>query len=286
METGPPTVAYKRPPLTVRFFYWVDKYNKAVRTCCLLHEPNIEGTTMNAKMKFEIRAAILLVVFAANTAANAALIYDNGSNLDDSGMYSERDQFTDPNDNVTRLIHAGDRFSLTESATLDSIRWWGWNVAANLDAANSFQIALYAFSGSTPAETPFYTYEPGLVTRSPVNNFFGSFEYSALVNPITLAANTDYMLEIVNDFGTTNDLSDFWVWQRSIDGPDDTHSSRQSLTPSQGNWNTDAYYHDLAFQLFSPDAAVPEPGVLALFGIGLVGIGYARRKRQALYVVG
>lgn len=33
------------------------------------------------------------------------------------------------------------------------------------------------------------------------------------------------------------------------------------------------------FQFYTATAAVPEPGTIALFGLGLVGIGFARRKR-------
>lgn len=36
----------------------------------------------------------------------------------------------------------------------------------------------------------------------------------------------------------------------------------------------------LAFNNFSPTAAVPEPNALLLFGIGIVGVGMARRRRQ------
>jgi hypothetical protein len=232
---------------------------------------------MIRETRFAGAMAALLLACGVGTAANAALLYNNGSDLGISGMFSERDPLMDPSDGQTRLIQAGDRFRLTEDATLGFVRWWGSNSPSASDTVNSFQISLYEFSGGAPSESPFYSDQPASVARSSLSAFSSLFEYSASIDPILLSANTDYMLEIVNDFGTPNDLSDYWVWIRSVDGPDGLHSARQSLTATPGSWSTDAFVNDLAFQLYTP---VPIPAAAWLFGgalIGLSSIGWRRR---------
>jgi hypothetical protein len=63
-----------------------------------------------------------------------------------------------------------------------------------------------------------------------------------------------------------------------IVGPNSGLVYANFASANYGNVNQHAYYMGVALVKV---AAVSEPAIIALFGLGLVGIGFARRKRQS-----
>ena len=127
----------------------------------------------------------------------AAVVFDNGSSLSNSGMWSDYDpRYVD---GTTFYIQAGDIFTLPYSSTIQSIKWWGWNIGTNLEKENNFTIYFYEFENGVPKTSPFYTYRPNTFQREPVvPGYPGQYEYLANINPITLNPYTTYLLSIVN----------------------------------------------------------------------------------------
>ena len=62
-------------------------------------------------------------------------------------------------------------------------------------------------------------------------------------------------------------------------GIDDIHSTLTLSTSMVGAWNSNHAAWALA-QLNGTATSVPEPSVIALFGAGLIGVGFSRRKRM------
>ena len=71
------------------------------------------------------------------------------------------------------------------------------------------------------------------------------------------------------------------VYSGSNGGVDFGNTAHIGLTTSNGvTWESESGVF-LSAASNPPEADVPEPSIIALFGLGLVGLGFARRRRQA-----
>ena len=111
-----------------------------------------------------------------------------------------------------------------------------------------FTIKIYKLVNDVPDPVVVLTLQIHSLYRTERGDYLGEYEYLAEINPISIDSSNDYLLVIINQSGTPNDLTDAWVWERSIDGDDRLHYAERILDNYFINWNK-AYMHDLSFQL-------------------------------------
>ena len=208
----------------------------------------------------------LMLVWAAPATAQV-IIYDNGTTPSNS-FVSDTDF----------PLFVADDFSLAPGANvITGIQWTGLYFPSNTPTQpDNFTIQLFADVGGSPVVTPFLSLSIGNPGRTDTGiDLTGSdlFAYSANVAPITVAPNTFFWLSIFNN--TSADTDDNWFWGMQ-DALGNSHGRDDPADPwlpqvqgPVGNRQD--------FQLTGP--AIPEPSVLALLTIGVVGLLGCRRQR-------
>lgn len=215
-----------------------------------------------------ITAALVVLAFSGwSGIANAGpVIFDNGGPLDPSDAWLS--------DVGQRMA---DDFVLTSgNALLGDIHWTGYYDPDEVGGTDNFTIAIYDDVNSLPAAVASYVINVGnSATRTDIgtieSNTYGTidhfYQYSLDIDPIALIAGTTYWLSIVNDYGT-------WGWWRSAE----TGGNVLGTLDDGASWLGTGT--ELSFSLTGPSSEnVPVPATLALFGIGLAGLGWSRRKK-------
>lgn len=205
-----------------------------------------------------MKLASIMLVLALAPWASAATVWDNGApDLADASL-----------SDVDASVVTFDDFTLSGSATIRSIQWWGIYIFTASPGPDSFNINIFADNGGAPGTSVTGTLAVSASRLSTTDLVFGSFplfEYTANIPDTVLSAGT-YWLSIQND--TTGSGYD-WSWASSANTPANALFLDGSFTAQE---------FDLAFNL-NDTAVVPEPSTMLLSAVGLGGILLARRRR-------
>lgn len=161
--------------------------------------------------------------------------------------------------NILNISHVGhhDRFGPIQPLSID---WWIYAGGAGAPGA-----AL--FSGNTSSYA------------TAIEGTSGSYDltrYSIALSGVTLSAG-NYWVGFHNNVNNQGDPH--WTFASSGTSFDGISALSTNLG---GSWGTPYPGGNMTFRVIGEQAnVVPEPGMLALVGVAMVGFGVARRKKQA-----
>ena len=236
-----------------------------------------------------ILPGIVLLLGMMAAPAMAATIINGGGPAQDWGYAADLSSFPTTGNTINQTAT---EFTAASAAAITGANWWGLCGYATCTTDSTFTLTLYADNaGVIGAPTVLFTGTPtlnGSGTVSSGGNLDGTteFSYSATFTSVALTTGTNYLLGISRTGGSVSDASD-WFWETS--GVANTLGVL-TYDSSVPGWTAPAFdvinNENVAYNLTGTVSGggggnAPEPATFALMGLGLMGLGFAKRRRVA-----
>lgn len=205
---------------------------------------------------------VFLACLLFATSAQGSIIYDNGTPHYGQALFA---------DTITPQWIADDFVLAPSENTITDIHWWGF-YSGVVPLSDNFIIEIYADTGGSPELTPtVLDINVSDIGRMSTDIGPNLYEHMVFIDPLELVAGDTYWLSVTNSTNT-------WAWASATPGAD-TGGNSVFRRVDGAPWGVGITNTELAFNL--TNHAVPEPSTLALLGIGLAGMGFARKKRKS-----
>jgi hypothetical protein len=212
---------------------------------------------------FMFKKLLPLLFLFAGLQVNAAVIYEQGAGTETTGGLSGSNAFS-------KGFHIYQDFSVGQDVTLGAIKFNAYN-KANTVPITGMHAQVFSNSAGTVGDLLYdFSYSGNKTgTKTGVAMGFDLVDYTFDVTEFDLTVG-DYWLAL----NVTPNQSNMH-WTMIASGQNNYGSYRNT---GGGNTGLSGMSGENTFSLLS--APVPEPSIIALFALGLVGIGFARRRQS------
>jgi hypothetical protein len=234
---------------------------------------------MEDKMKKNLLLSLIALFSLAATVSASPFLYSQAYDPNSTSAWNSTRVYSDDHSTYADYYQCFSDYYYDGTYAITDFHWWGARSIGG--SPDGFLFQIYADNGSDMPGSMVYS---EFITGSADETFVATnpnygidvYKYGIdLAAPWTASAG-DYWFSVVGAFTQSNPNTFFWAQTDGIYGAWDWQDDF-----------SDPLYHpdqrvDFAFEVSGDTSVVPEPATACLLGLGLIGGGILRRRRNRL----